>query len=45
MKPKHRNHHAVAARQRSGAGKHASATRRLRTRTAAKRAAIKESQS
>jgi len=41
--PKHRNHHAVAARQRSGAGKHDARPRRRRTRGAQKRAAIAES--
>lgn len=38
--PKRRNHVAVGARQRSGAGKHDARPRRLRTRGAAKRAAI-----
>lgn len=39
-KPKPRNHHAVAARTRSGAGKHDPRPKRKRTRGAAKRAAI-----
>lgn len=41
--PKHRNHHAVGATQRSGAGKHDARPRRRRTRGAQKRAAIAES--
>lgn len=40
--PKRRNHHAVAAHQRSGAGKHDPRPRRRKTRGAAKRAAIQE---